>query len=181
MGMKFEIGVDSGQIAIIRKDLIEKFDLDKEFKLEEKEKYKKKILDNAPLKLNYRDCSIVTLYSEDRTKVTDGLYVFRTDHGDGSFQAEINPDYTELYGNFIGLTEERTGFMYTVNNKYEGDDPEENCSEYVQLNEIIATIKIEETGEYYIADPCDLSSRSPLIELKAASYDIAFFENVEEW
>lgn len=179
--MEFEVGVDSGQIAIIKKDLISKFDSGKKFKLDKEEKYKKKILDNKPLKLNYRDCSIVSLYGNNRVKVTDGLYVFNTADGDGTYKAEINPADTEVSGNFIGFTEESTGFMYTVYNKYEGDDPEEDCSEYVELYETVAEVNIEESGEYYIDDPCYLSSESPLITLEKKSYSICFFENQEEW
>ena len=176
--MEFKVCVDSGQIAIIKKELINKFDPDKSFNSEKEEKYKKKLLDNKPLKLNYRDCCIVTLYGEDRTKVADGLYAFNTAQGDGTYQAEVNPRNTEVFGNFIGFTEEETGFTYTVDNKYVPDDPEEYYSEYVELDETVATVDIEEAGEYYIDDPCYLSKESPLIELKATSYDICFFENV---
>ncbi len=176
--MKNKVYVDSGQILIIKKDLIKNFVIN-DFSSENEDLYKQKIEENK-LTACYSDCCAITLYS-DRTKVTEGVYCVNTLHGDGTYIFEVNPKYTDYYGNFIGFTTEETGFMYTCDNKYEGDDPDEDPSEYVDFEESTGTVDIEESGYYIIGDPCSISEEDSEVYLEKGEYDICFFENRIEY
>jgi hypothetical protein len=147
-----KVDVDSGQILIIKKELVENFTDNKCENKDEK---------------------------EGQTKVADGIYCVDTAYGDGTFYFEVNPSNTEVYEDFIGFTTDSTGFSYTVYNKWYSEE-DEGCVEYLQFDQTTGTIKIEEAGEYVIADPCSLTNDSPTVFLEAKEYDICFFENVEE-
>ena len=94
---------------------------------------------------------------------------------------EINPSGTECYGNFIGFTEEETGFDYTYDNKYEGDDPDEDPSEYVGYDGSTGIVEIEEEGYYIIGDPCSIEETDTEVYLKEGKYKICFFSNNIEY
>jgi hypothetical protein len=174
-----KVFVDSGQILIIKKELVKDFVIDKYVGNDEEDK--KKIEENKELKACYSDCCALTAYSEDRTKVTNGVFCVNTLEGDGKYIFEVNPSGTECYGNFIGFTEEETGFDYTYDNKYEGDDPDEDPSEYVGYDDSTGIVEIEEEGYYIIGDPCSISEEDTEVYLKEGEYKICFFSNREDY
>lgn len=123
----------------------------------------------------------LTLFTENkRTKVKNGVFCVRTLNGDGKYIFEINPSDTDIYSDFIGFTEEETGFDYTCYNQYEGDDPDEDPSEYVAFDDSTGVVEIEEEGYYIIGDPCSISEKDEEVYLKEGDYRICFFSNVVE-
>ena len=171
------VDVDTGQILIIKKELAENF-IDNE--CESQELMRKKIKENVNLGANYSDCCAVTNYGKGRTKVTRGVYCVNTVHGDGLYYFEVNPENTEVSEDFIGFTEDSTGFDYTVYKKwYFQEDEEEGYAEYLVFDESTGTIKIEEAGEYVISDPCFLDNDSPTVFLEEGKYEICFFK--KQW
>jgi len=175
-----KVDIDSSQILIIKKELVKDFVIN-EYTVGNIEA-KQRLADNK-LEATYTDCCAVTSSEENRTKVVEGVFCVNTDsNGGGRYFFEVNPSDTDYCGgSFIGFTEESTGFMYTVDNPYEGDDPEEDPSEYVEFTEETGTVHIEEEGEYVIGDPCSISEEDSCVYLKSGYYDICFFDNQVEY
>ncbi len=175
-----KVEVDSGQILIIKKELVKDFVIDK-FEMSKEEEYRKIAESNEDLKPTYSNCCAVTLFNKSRSKITNGVFCVRTLSGDGEYIFEVNPSGTECYGDFIGFTEEETGFDYTYENQYEGDDPDEDPSEYVGYDGSTGIVEIEEEGYYIIGDPCSISEEDTEVYLKEGEYKICFFSNKEDY